>query len=83
MMGRKEHLTIKGLDLIFKMKPLINKGFNEKSLDLFKELNNLFLDFSHVTVDTSDLDFKINSIPNPSWIVGFVAAVHFMLHPIA
>ena len=44
MMGRKEHLTIKGLDLIFKMKPLINKGFNEKSLDLFKELNNLFLE---------------------------------------
>nr|YP_009663674.1 hypothetical protein [Dactylella tenuis]QCW06812.1 hypothetical protein [Dactylella tenuis] len=74
MMGRKEHLTIKGLDLIFKMKPLINKGLNEKAKDLLKELNYLFTEFEHVTVDTSDLNFIITCIPSPYWIVGFVAA---------
>ena len=74
MIGRKEHLTIKGLDLILKMKPLINKGFNDKTSDLFNSLNKLFSDFQHVTVDTSELDFKLTSIPNPYWIVGFVAA---------
>src|SRR3984885_7429576 len=30
---RASHLTIKGLDLILKMKPLINKGLNEKVKD--------------------------------------------------
>ena len=74
MMDRKEHLTIKGLDLILKMKPFINKGFNEKAKDLLKELNYLFTEFEHVMVNTSDLDFKITSIPSPYWIVGFVAA---------
>jgi hypothetical protein len=65
MTGRKEHLTIKGLDLIFKMKPLINKGLNEKAKDLLKELSYLFTEFEYVTVDTSYLNFRITSIPNP------------------
>jgi hypothetical protein len=65
MIGRKEHLTLKGLDLILKMKPFINKGLNEKVQNLLKELNYLFTEFEDVSVDTSDLDFKTTSIPSP------------------
>lgn len=59
------------------MKPLINRGVNEKFTDLLEELKDLFTEESfteELTVDTSDLDFKITSIPSPYWLVGFVAA---------
>ena len=74
MIGRKEHLTIKGLALILKMKPLINmNALSEKVQDLLKESLDLYTEFEKVSVDTSDLAFKITSIPSPSWIGGFVA----------
>lgn len=77
MMSRKEHLTIKGLYLILQIRLLINRGVNEKVTDLLKEFKYLFVpaeEFTKVLVDTSDLEFKITSIPSPYWIVGFVAA---------
>jgi hypothetical protein len=67
MIGRKEHLTIKGLALILKMKPLINmNALSEKVQDLLKESLDLYTEFEKVSVDTSDLAFKITSIPSPS-----------------
>lgn len=75
MMGRKEHLTLKGLALILKMKPLINmNALNEKVQNLLKESPDLFTEFEKASVDTSDLAFNITSIPSPYWIGGFVAA---------
>lgn len=75
MIGRKEHLTLKGLALILKTKPLINiNSLNEKVQDLLKESPELLTEFTKVTVDTSDLAFKITYLPSPSLIVGFVAA---------
>ena len=66
MMVRKEHLTIKGLDLILKMRPLINKGLhNEKIKNLLNKSKDLFTEYVKVSVDLSDLEFKINTIPSP------------------
>lgn len=65
MVGIKEDLTVKGLDLILKMKPFINKGLNPKVKNLVKELKYLFTEFEEVSVDISDLDFNTTTIPSP------------------
>ena len=76
MMNKKEHLTKQGLDLIIKMKAFINRGVSEKFKELssLSLLKDLFKEFEEVSVDTTDLEFNITSIPSPYWIVGFVAA---------
>lgn len=67
MMDKKEHLTKQGLDIIIKIKSLINNGLNNKVKDLSTILED------KVSLDKFDLAFKITYIPSPYWIVGFVA----------
>ena len=57
MMDKKEHLTKQGLDIIIKIKSLINNGLNNKVKDLSTELKD------KVLLDKFDLAFKITSIP--------------------
>ena len=59
------------------MKAFINRGVskNFQELSYLESVLNtdLFTVFKEVSVDRSNLEFKITSIPSPYWIVGFVA----------
>jgi len=59
MIDKKEHLTKQGLDIIIKIKSLINNGLNNK----VKDLSTILKD--KVSLDKFDLAFKITSIPSP------------------